>query len=152
MAGTIIDETGVVPAAQGPGLSIAYDPIGLDNGYINRPNVNGKVRYTRTTKQWFDTAQFSAPIPSWLGGPNQGFGNARKDAVVGPGRVNFTTSLYKQFAVSERGHFELRLESFNTFNHYEPNGLNESLGASQFGQITSAWNPRSLELGGKFVF
>ena len=71
---------------------------------------------------------------------------------MGPGRINFTTSLYKSIPVTERAHFELRFESFNTFNHFQPKGLNASLGASQFGQITSAWDPRNLELGGKFVF
>jgi hypothetical protein len=54
--------------------------------------------------------------------------------------------------MTERMHIELRFESFNTFNHFQPNGLNTSYGQSQFGQITSAWDPRNLELGGKFVF
>ncbi len=54
--------------------------------------------------------------------------------------------------MTERAHFELRFESFNTFNHTQFNGLNNSYGSSQFGQITSAWDPRVLELGGKFVF
>ena len=102
--------------------------------------------------QWFDISQFSAPIPQWDGGPNMGFGNSGKDAIVGPGRLNFTTSVYKSFAFTERAHFEFRAESFNTFNHFEPNGVNASYNASQFGQITSAWDPRNLELGGKFVF
>ena len=56
------------------------------------------------------------------------------------------------FSVTERAHFELRFETFNTFNHFEPNGLNVSKGNSQFGQITSAWDPRVMELGGKFIF
>jgi hypothetical protein len=158
MAGTIIDENGSIPNNSGPGLSINYDSIGLDGGYTNRPNVSGRVHYLKQynpkagTNEWFDTSQFSNPVPVWLGGPNQGFGNARKDALVGPNRVNFTTSLYKSFAMTERAHIELRFESFNTFNHFEPNGLDESLGSSQFGQITSSWDPRVLELGGKFVF
>jgi hypothetical protein len=152
IAGTVIDETGTLPANQGPGLSISYDPVGLDGGYTNRPNVSGRVHYTKKRNQWFDITQFSAPVPAWLGGPNQGFGNARKDAIVGPNRVNFTTSLYKSFAMTERAHVELRFESFNTFNHFQANGLNTSYNASQFGQITSAWDPRVLELGGKFVF
>ena len=71
---------------------------------------------------------------------------------MGPGRVNFTTSLYKSFAMTERAHFELRFESFNTFNHTELNNFNSTLGNSLFGQITSTWDPRNLELGGKFVF
>ena len=152
VAGTFIDQTGVIGSNQGPGLSISYDPVGLNGGYTNRPNQSAKVTYPKTRNHWFDTSVFSAPVPVWFGGANQGFGNARKDAVVGPGRVNFTTSLYKSFAITERAHIELRFESFNTFNHTEYNGFNETLGAGQFGQITSAWDSRKLELGGKFIF
>jgi hypothetical protein len=156
IAGTAIDESGTIPANQGPGVSLNYDPVGLGGGYTNRPNVSGKMSYPKKFKEWFDTSKFSSPVPSWLGGPNLGFGNAGKDAIVGPGRVNFTTSLYKSFAVTERAHFELRFESFNTFNHTEYNGVNTSApqwaGSNQFGQVTSAWDARVLELGGKFVF
>ncbi|MGA2536406.1 MAG: hypothetical protein ABSF53_10340, partial [Terracidiphilus sp.] len=63
--------------------------------------------------------------------------------------------------------FELRFESFNTFNHAEGNGINTTYNPQNatgglfstvlntgdtFGQITSAWDARVLELGGKFVF
>ena len=157
LAGTIIDESGLNSSGnnQGPTLSISYDPVGLNGngaGYTNRPDVVGPIHYPKTQKTWFDTSAFAAPVPAWLGGPNQGFGNARKDVLIGPGRVNFTTSLYKSFAVTEQAHFELRFESFNTFNHTEFNNFNDSYGSSQFGQVTSAWDPRNLELGGKFVF
>lgn len=152
IAGTALAESGVIAANQGPGLSISYDPIGLGGGYTNRPNQNGKTKYLKERDKWFDTSTFSAPIPAWLGGPNLGFGNARKDTIVGPGRENFTTSLYKTFAIREAASFQLRFESFNTLNHFQPNGLNTSYGGSQFGQITSAWDPRTLELGGKFSF
>jgi hypothetical protein len=152
VAGTIIAEKGTIPANQGPGLSLSYDPVGLKDGYTNRPDQSSKTKYLKKRTEWFDTSAFSAPVPVWAGGGNQGFGSARKDTIVGPGRLNFTTSLYKSFAVTERAHFELRFESFNTFNHFEPNGLNVSYGSSQFGQVTSAWDPRNIELGGKFIF
>ncbi|MDE3201720.1 MAG: hypothetical protein KGN79_12460, partial [Acidobacteriota bacterium] len=152
IAGTAAWETGTIPANQGPGLSISYDTIGLGGGYTNRPDQIKKTHYLKKRNEWFDTSAFTAPGKSWEGAPNLGFGNARKDAIVGPSRINFTTSLYKSFAITERAHFELRFESFNTFNHFEPNGLNISYNSSQFGQITSAHDPRTLELGGKFVF
>jgi len=152
IAGTVIDETGVIPANQGPGMNIAYDTIGLDGGYTNRPNQSAKTTYPGKRSAWFNTSVFSVPTPVWQGGANQGFGNARKDTIVGPGRVNFTTSLYKSFSVTERAHIELRFESFNTFNHGEMNGVNTTLGNSQFGQVTSYWDSRKLELGGKFIF
>jgi hypothetical protein len=152
LAGTMVWQTGTIIANQGPGLSISYDPVGLGGGYTNRPNINGKMHYTKTQKQWFDPSIFSAPTPAWAGGLNQGFGNAAKDAIVGPGRVNFTTALYKTFAFTERVHFEFRAESFNTFNHTQFNGVGNSFGNGNFGQVTSTWDPRSLQLGGKLSF
>jgi hypothetical protein len=158
LAGTAISETGTIIANQGPGLSLNYDPVGLGGGYRNRPNQNGNVHYIKHKPsnadggQWFDPSVYSAPVPSWLGGPNLGFGNARKDSAWGPGRVNFTTSLYKSFAMTERARVELRFESFNTFNHFQPNGIGGNYGNSNFGKVTSAWDPRVLELGGKFIF
>ena len=170
VAGTVIDETGVISSGngQGPEFSANYDPVGLGGGYTNRPNQNRKVHYYKKRTQWFNndcyipgnssctatssSATWTAPTPSWAGGGNMGFGNTNKDAIVGPGRVNFTTSLYKSFAIGDRAHFELRIESFNTFNHTQWNSMSTTAGSSNFGQITSTWDPRNLELGGKFVF
>jgi hypothetical protein len=150
IAGTFIDESGVPNA---PGMSPAYDTVGLGGGYTDRPNSTpGKMTYPKKVGQWFDTTKFSVPIPSWAGGPNLGFGNSGKDEVVGPGRVNFTTSLYKSFAITEGARFEMRFESFNTFNHTEFNGINTTYLGGSYGQVTSTWDPRALELGGKFVF
>jgi hypothetical protein len=161
IAGTIIDESGVPNVVND---SLNYDPVGLDGGYTVRPNLAGKMKYNKKMGSWFDTSHYSEPVPAWLSGPNMGFGNEGKDAVVGPGRVNFTTSLYKSFAITERAHFDLRFESFNTFNHTEANGLNTGYdpqngafsttlnSGNQFGQVNSTWDPRTLELGGKFVF
>ena len=47
---------------------------------------------------------------------------------------------------------ELRFESFNTFNHANPQGVNLNNHDSNFGKITSDYGPRTLQLGGKFVF
>jgi hypothetical protein len=150
VAGTAIFESGqpqVVTFGGG-------DTIGLGGGYTNRPTLTGAISYPKKVAEWFNTGVFASPTAPWNGGLGLGFGNTGRDAVVGPGRVNFTTSLYKSFAFGERAHFELRGESFNTFNHSEFNGLNLSYspGATTFGQVTSDWGPRVLELGGKFVF
>ena len=173
LAGTVIAESGI-PGGTGAQITGSggvannngngWDSVGMGGGYTNRPNVSGKMTYPKKMGQWFDTSKFSSVTPQWLGGANLGFGTAGKDAVVGPGRLNFTTSLYKSFAVNERAHFELRFESFNTFNHTEPSAISTSynpqqnypfstkVGDNQFGQVTSTWDPRVLELAGKFVF
>ncbi len=153
IAGTFVDESGTPPTnSTGIYFSGVGDTIGLGGGYQNRANEFGKTHYLKHVKGWFDTSNFSAPTPSWEGGPNLGFGNSHKDAVVGPGRVNFTTALYKSFAMTERAHFELRFESFNTFNHAEFQNLNTTVGGNNFGWVNNDWGPRNLELGGKFVF
>jgi hypothetical protein len=152
IAGVGTAEMGTLIANQGPGLSLPYDPIGLGGGYTNRPNVSLKPRYIKQPKQWFDTSVFSAPQPAWAGGPNEGFGNARKDVVIGPGRLNFDTSLYKTFKIRENTNIEFRAESFNTFNHTEFNSIGSSFGSSTFGQATTTWDPRVLQFGGKFNF
>lgn len=159
IAGTMILESGALINNSGPQLGLNYDPVGLGGGYTNRPNLVGKRRYPKTQKAWFDPTAFAAPLPAWAGNTNQGFGNAGKDVVLGPGRLNFTTSLYKTFDITERVHFQFRAESFNTFNHTEFNGIGNSFNAdstgkitSNFGQVTSAYDPRVLELGGKLTF
>jgi hypothetical protein len=168
IAGTVVDETGLIQIVTGAGgvtgSGNGYDPVGLGGGYTVRPNVSGRTIYPKKWGQWFNTAMFSNVVPVWQGGPNMGFGNASKDAVVAPARVNFTTSLYKSFAITERAHFELRFESFNTFNHSEPSGLNTSYSpkngafstalnkGNTFGQVSGTFDPRVLELGGKLIF
>jgi hypothetical protein len=140
---------------QGPNLSVNFDPIGLGGGYTNRPNINGNMHYAKKQKEWFDPSVFSTPTPAWAGGPNQGFGNARKDAALGPGETNFNTSLYKNFNIKERANFEFRFESFNTFNHTEFNNVGATYqgpGSGNFGQVTNTQDPRVLELGGILNF
>lgn len=153
LAGTFIGETGTIIANQGVGLSVGYDPVGLGGGYTNRPDITGKVHYTKVHGgQWFDPSVFTAPTPAWAGGVNQGFGNARKDAVTGPGRANFNTSLYKTFAIRESIDFKFRLETFNTFNHTQFNGVSSTFGNGNFGSVTGTYDPRVIELGGQLRF
>ncbi len=153
LAGTFIAETGTIISNQGVGLSVGYDPVGLGGGYTNRPDITGKIHYTKVHGgQWFDPTVFKAPTPAWAGGVNQGFGNTRKDAVIGPGRANFTTSLYKTFVIREGIDFKFRLETFNTFNHTQFNGVNSTFGNGGFGAVSSTYDPRVIELGGQLHF
>lgn len=45
------------------------------------------------------------------------FGNATRNMLNMPGRLNFDMGLFKRFAFKERYAFEFRAETFNTFNH-----------------------------------
>lgn len=148
--------SGITIIQSGIPVNVTYgtDVLGLGGGTTNRPNVSGKVPYPKKQTAWFDKSIFTAPVAPWAAGPNQGFGNARKDSVVGPGRWNFNLSLFKSVPLTshEGPRLELRFESFNTFNHTQFNGLDSGFTDGNFGQVTSAWDPRNMQLGGKFIF
>ena len=61
-------------------------------------------------------------------------------------------ALYKNFHIKERAYLEFRAEAFNIFNHTNFSGVSTTLGASNFGHVTSALDPRILELALRFNF
>jgi len=149
--------SGITVAEKGVPLLIRYtgsDTLGLTAG-TNRPNLVAKVTYPKTFNQWFSVASYADPVAPWAGGPNQGFGNAGKDSAVGPGIFNWNLSLFKLIPLSakEAGpRIELRFESYNTFNHVNPQGINVNSKDTNFGHVTSDYGPRTLQLGGEFKF
>ena len=149
--------SGVTVAERGTPQAITYngsDTLGLGGDTTNRPNQSGKVSYPKTQAAWFNTSVFSSPTAPWDGGASQGFGSAGKDAVVQPGRLRFDMSLFKVIALTphEGPSVEIRIESFNTFNHTQFDQFDSGSTDGNFGQITSAYDPRVLQLGAKFHF
>ena len=109
---------------------------------------------------WFDTSVFS---PEQTGT----FGNVGRNFFHGPGYNYTNLSLYKDFPIGKEGSrfLELRLESYNVFNHAnfaQPDG---DFSDSTFGQVLSVNQPssfggqatdpqpgRATQLGAKFSF
>ncbi|MGA2328192.1 MAG: carboxypeptidase regulatory-like domain-containing protein [Bryobacteraceae bacterium] len=119
---------------------------GFPSSATNMPDFNGTVTYNKAQRSWFTTSGFAPPA--------MGVWGNYKRQVRGPGRNNWNISMFKDFMISEaRGtKFELRFESFNTFNHTQFNGVQSSYSSGQFGQVTSVWDPRELQLAAKFMF
>jgi Carboxypeptidase regulatory-like domain len=142
--------SGIVTAESGLPLDIGLSGPQGSNGLpdaTNRPDQVGALSYPHTPAEWFNTSAFATPaLGAW--------GNVGFDSVTGPGRDNWNLSLFKSFLLSEsRGsRLELRLETFNTWNHTQFNAVSTSLGSSNFGQLTGAADPRVLQLGGKIYF
>jgi hypothetical protein len=113
----------------------------------NRPNYAGSISYPQTVTQWFNPAAFSLPAPGQ-------WGTLTKGAIRGPGRDNWNISLFKSFLLSEQrnSRLEFRVETFNTFNHTQFNGISTTYTASNFGAVTSVWDPRVFQLGMKLLF
>ncbi len=149
--------SGITSAHTGIPQYIHYsgsDVVGLGCCFTNRPNLVSKVTYPKKVGSWFSTNSFADPIAPWAGGPNQGFGSAGKDAVVGPGLINWNLSLFKTIPLTahEGPRIELRFETFNTFNHTNYQGIDTNSHDGNFGTITNDYGPRLMELGGKFEF
>jgi hypothetical protein len=129
------------------------DTLGLGGGTSNRADQVKPVTYPKTRLAWFDKTAFANPVAPWNGGGNQGFGNSGKDAVRLPGLFNFNLAVFKDIVFGSHGPtLQLRLETFNTFNHTQFTGVDAGTNDPNFGQITSTYDPRELQLGAKFSF
>jgi hypothetical protein len=142
--------SGIVTMESGIPLWITLGGSQGNNGLAdatNRPNMSGSIHYPQTSGAWFDTSIFSSPASGvW--------GDLKKGALRGPGRDNWNMSLFKSFVFTEnRGsRLELRFESFNLWNHTQYHDIGTTFTNSDFGKVTSVWDPRVLQLGAKLVF
>ena len=60
---------------------------------------------------------------------------------------NWDLSLLKTTKITEKYNVQFRMETFNTFNHFQPGAPNTAAGNGNFGIVTSqANNPRQVQL------
>ena len=160
--------TGIATFQKGFPFSImASDLFGLNNTFTQRANIigNPNTGFTKSPTKWFNTAAFAQPLAGQ-------FGTSGRNILRGPGINNFDMGIGKSISLFERVNLQLRLESFNTFNHTQYGidaasssalgdaGLDTNfndqaaLGSSSdnFGKITSARPGRILQLGAKITF
>jgi hypothetical protein len=159
-------ECGVTGFATGIGGSYRCDTVGkvaIKKGTYNDPTYG-------PTPQWWDPSTVAQPLYSQLlanGEPGM-FGNMGRNVLTGPGRNNFDLALEKNITTpwfrGEHGTVQFRLETFNTFNHPQFQGVNTGCaGKTPFGgtcdentttpgEVNTAWAPRNLQLGLKFIF
>jgi hypothetical protein len=129
------------------------NPNGVNNRYMDLPDVipgpldvgnyaqNGQSYY-------FNVSLFQ---PNALGTP----GNASRRYFYGPGSFNTDLALLKSISISETKTLQLRLETFNVFNHtqfFGPQSVNGNISSHLFGQLVKAAPPRLMQLGVKFTF
>jgi hypothetical protein len=116
-----------------------------------RPNLIGDPvlpEGERTIDRWFNTGAFAAP-------PALMYGNSNKfPGIEGPGLANVDISIVRFFPIPirEEMRLELRGDFFNALNHTNFNEPGGSLGTPNFGRVTSARLPRTIQLGLKFWF
>jgi hypothetical protein len=141
--------SGIVTIESGLPLNVTLTGAQGGNGVggNNRPDKTGAIVTPHTKAQWLTDSGFGNPtIGDW--------GNFGYDGVRGPGRDNWNISLFKNFVFNEaRGsQFELRLETFNTFNHPQISSVPTGVGSTNFGQPNGFFPGRIVQLGGKISF
>src|SRR5947209_8213704 len=130
------------------------DPAGL--GLLGsspsgaRPNVicDPNQGDPHTFAQWFNTACFANP-PAGL----NVVGNESRNIINGPPTTRFDATLSKSIRFSESKSIQLRWEVYNIFNHMSFTTVALSLATpSTFGTVTGVRDPRTMQLGMKFIF
>ena len=128
------------------------NPNGVNSRYMDLPDViPGPLNINHNPgngQPYFNTALFSANA---LGTP----GNASRRYFYGPGSFNTDLALLKSVALSETKALQLRLETFNVFNHpqfFGPQAVNGNISSPLFGEVVKAAPPRLMQLAVKFTF
>jgi len=114
-----------------------------------RANYTGQPVFgagTRTDAEWFNTAAFATPAAFT-------FGNAGRNSVYGPGMQTMDIAMARAFPITERVHFDVRVEAYNTLNHSNPGTPNRFVNTPQFGTVTEAATPgREFQLSARLAF
>ena len=105
---------------------------------LERPNKVGNPFAGVGGKQFLNSAAFAIPAPGT-------FGNLQTYGTKGPVFDNWDASLQKTFPIYESIGLDFRAEMFNAPNHISYFTVANTLGASNFGQVTAATDPRTME-------
>jgi hypothetical protein len=125
---------------------------GVNNNLVDTPNYTPgcdlKINHDPAKGPGFNTDCFSL---AELGER----GNSPRRFFYGPGIENFDLALIKRVTFDTSRSLELRLETFNLFNHpqfYGPGAVDGNIVSPTFGQIITAAAPRFIQLAAKFTF
>jgi outer membrane receptor protein involved in Fe transport len=122
---------------------------------VSRPDYIGGAAVNSTyssTLQYLNRSAFGLiPVSSASGLPIRP-GNMSNGEIRGPGYWNIDLSLGKNFTIMEKLQFQLRLDTFNSFNHTSMTSFSTDLTSSTFGRFTNTRGARVLQLNGRITW
>ena len=80
------------------------------------------------------------------------FGNLGRNAIYGPGQINWDMAVSRRFSMRERWKLDARADFFNIMNHGNWNNPTTTVTSSTFGEVTSFMPPRIIQLALKLYF
>jgi len=127
------------------GQDVAH--IGLVNGNnLERPNLVGNPNNgPHTPSEWFNINAFALPAQN-------SFGTSGRNVVLGPGLTDLDIAMQKEARLNESLQLQFRCDVYNIFNHPNFDLPGRIYGASNFGVITSAEDPREFQFAIKLIF
>jgi hypothetical protein len=151
--GTLVNDwtlTGVLTLQSG--IPIAISQTTNNNAFAGfgtqRPDLVGDPvlpAAERSVSRWFSTSAFAAA-------PVFTLGTSSRNPVRGPSYRNLDLAVMRRVPLSGARALELRAEVFNATNTPPFGAPNTTVGAAAFGTITSAGDPRVMQLAVKFIF
>jgi hypothetical protein len=115
---------------------------------VLRPNINGDPTLPadqQNESHWFNTSVFSTPDAFTIG-------NASRNPVRGPSYRDVDLSVVRRIPINAGNAIEVRAEIFNLLNTVNLGAPAAVNGASNFGTITSALDPRVVQFAVKYLF
>lgn len=114
-------------------------------GLAIRPNQISPYHRIGKLNEWFDTSSFAAPQYGF-------FGTATNGTIRGPSYTAFNLAFYKNVPIIERLTAQFRAEAFNVANHPNFSAVSTAVGSGNYGNVTSARDPRILEFAIKLIY
>jgi hypothetical protein len=99
----------------------------------------------QTVLRWFDTSAFANPAPYT-------FGNSPRSGLRAAPVITTDATLEKSFTLRERVKLDIRGELYNLLNRAIFNVPGFTLGAADFGTVSSARSPRTAQLAARLSF
>ena len=137
---------GVCAPGSAPGTGINGLGFIQDGDIAIRPNQVSKIQKIKTRAAWFSTSSFAEAKATGT------FGNERVGSLLGPGVQKWDIATMKNVNIGDHLRFQLRGEYFNAFNHTNFSSVDSSLEDGNFGQVTTAHEPRIIQIGAKLNF
>ena len=124
--------------------SLGGDRADFTGTDLQQAKLDG-LSHAQMVDQYFNTSVFTTNAIGT-------YGNTGRNILRGPGLFNTDLGLIKNTSVTERVRVQFRSEFFNVFNNVNFNNPGATVGTPGFGKITSAKDPRILQLTLKAMF
>ena len=143
LAGVLTMQSGVPVAIAQTTNNNAFAGFGTQ-----RPNLIGNPTLPsgeRSVSRWFNTSAFAAAPPFTIG-------TSSRNPIRGPGYRDLDLAVIRRVPVGAGNTLEMRAEIYNVTNTPPLGAPNATLGSAAFGTITSAGDPRVVQVALKFLY